>query len=257
MSRGRTTAWGICGCGSAGGALAAALAGDRAEILVWDRRASRARYLARRPGVRSTGSLRRLLAESRTLLLAISDGAIADFAPSLARRMPQQGLPPTVLHLAGALDASVLAPLTRKGGTATGVFHPVVALRGPRSAAAFAGGSVTLSGASAAIAAGRRLARRLGMHAIVVAGDQRPLIHLAAVMAAGDLVALAGLAESLLLRAGIESAAGRRLLAHLARSALAHWEREGLGRAGTGPAARGDIATLETPLAARHQTAAP
>ncbi|UCF68869.1 MAG: DUF2520 domain-containing protein [Acidobacteriota bacterium] len=236
---------GVAGAGRAGSALVVALRARGESVVVWSRRPARARALARRTGARATSSLGALLGEARLLLVAVRDDALAEFAEVLARDWPRGGGPRVALHLAGSRPAAALAPLAELG-PALGVFHPVVALVGPRSAQALEGRFVTLSGQPRAVRRARRLARRLGLRPLVVEDDQRALVHLAAVMAAGDLVALLTAAASLLERAGLSPRAARRLLAELATSAVQGFEDRGLD-ALTGPVARGDVETL-----ARH-----
>ena len=242
----RRTRWGIVGAGRAAGALATALgtgAPDRAPVVrVWARRPSRARALARRPGVGSTTSLGRLLAGCEVILLAVEDDALEAITGRLAAEWPAEG-PRVVLHLAGARPTTVLEPLAALG-VGVGVFHPVVALAGPSSARRLAGATATVSGSPRGVEAAEDLCRRLGLEALIIEDQSRPLVHLAAVLAAGDLVALLGLAEDLLALAGVAGTAAQRLLAALARSAVEGYERDGPEEAITGPVARADLETL-------------
>jgi predicted short-subunit dehydrogenase-like oxidoreductase (DUF2520 family) len=153
------------------------------------------------------------------------------------------------VHLAGARPAEVIAPL-REAGCAIGVFHPVVSLQGAESAAAMAGAFATISGDRPAAAAARRLARQLAMRPLTVDDTRRPLLHLAAVFAAGDLLALLDEARGLLTRCGVDEQDGRDLLAALARGAIEAFVRRGAGAAMTGPSARGDARTLAAHLEA-------
>ncbi|MDQ7006129.1 MAG: DUF2520 domain-containing protein [Acidobacteriota bacterium] len=245
--------WGIIGAGRAAGALSRAL-GERARgagpaVCVWARRVARARALGRLPGVTSTASLDRLLSGCRTVLLAVEDDALEAMTRRLVQAWPTPG-PDIVLHLAGARPASALAPIAERGA-GTGVFHPVVALAGPTSAPRLKGATATISGDARGLDAARALCRHLGLVPVEIADEDRPLVHLAAVLAAGDLVALLGLAEDLLRRAGVPGDAARRLLASLAQSAVEAMERDGPGAALTGPVVRGDLRTL-----AAHEQAA-
>lgn len=251
--------WGLAGAGRAGGALAAALAvGAPREgppaVAVWDRDPERARRLARRRGIWAAGSIEALARRCRGLLIAVSDDALAGFAGALAGVLPASGPgPECALHLAGALPSTILAPLTGRREMALGVFHPVAALQGPRSAGTFAGTFATISGGPAALSRARSLARRLGMQPLVVDDRERALVHLAAVLAAGDMITLLSFGEELLERAGLPRAASRKLLAGLSRSALTAYEKKGLTRALTGPVPRGDAETLALHLEALNR----
>ncbi len=148
-----------------------------------------------------------------------------------------------VLHTAGALDASVLAPLAP--GSAVGTLHPLKAfprpLLDPREAhrTFFA-----LDGDPTALTLGHRLAEAWGGVAAEVPPAARPLYHLAATWAAGGVVTLVALAGEIGERLGLppEVAAG---YLELARGALAAVGDDGRAeRALTGPVARGDAPTM-------------
>ena len=245
--------WGLAGAGRAGGALAAALAGSAPGggvpfVAIWDRNPERAQRLARRRGIWAAGNLKSLTRRCRVLLIAVSDDALPGFAETLAEDLSASGPgPECALHLAGALPSTVLAPLADRRKMALGVFHPVAALQGPRSAGIFAGTYATISGGPAALNRARALARHLGMRPLVVDDEARALVHLAAVLAAGDMITLLSLGEELLERAGLTPATSRKLLSTLSRSASSAYEEKGLEGALTGPVPRADTETL-----ARH-----
>lgn len=239
----------VLGAGRAGSALAAGLriAGAR-HTRLWSRSARKGRSRAAQARVPFVAKLEDAIAHRGLLLLAVSDQALIEVVARLAALWPEAG-PRWVLHTAGALSSESLAPLADRGAH-TGVFHPVVSLQGAASATALSGGIATLSGHPAALRKARQLASFLGLEAITVHDDQRPLIHAAAVMAAGDLSALFGTAEALLAHAGLRTLPARALLGHLGQSALAACRTRGAGQAVTGPSARGDVVTLEAHLAA-------
>jgi len=238
----------IAGAGRAGGALAAALADSGvADVRLWGRDRSRARTTARRSGARLATDVPALLEGADLLVVAVRDEALEAVARRLARGWPQAAGPTAALHLAGAHPSERLGAL-RERGIPAGVFHPVVSLDGPRSRDAFRGRTATISGDPLARRVARALARRLGMDVVAVDDRERPLVHLAAVMAAGDTTALLGGATELLVASGIARPRARRLLASLARSALDGFERSGPARAMTGPVPRADVATLAAHL---------
>ncbi len=241
----------VAGLGRAGSALAVALARDAGwKVLAWDRRPARVAALARRAPLERVAGPAELLHAAPWLLLAVRDEALEEFSGRLAGLAGDGRLPRVVLHLAGALPSSILAPLRRGERPALGVFHPVVSLAGPSSAEALAGAFATVSGDPAAVRVARRIARALGMRALSVDDTRRPLLHAGAVMAAGDLVALLAGAERLLGEAGIPPHRARRLLVTLARSALDNLLARGPRGALTGPAARDDRETIRRHLAA-------
>jgi predicted short-subunit dehydrogenase-like oxidoreductase (DUF2520 family) len=245
----------IAGAGRAGAALLAALTRRQISPLrLWDRQKERSGRVARRLGAEAVRAPEDLVKGSRVLVLAVPDDALEPVAQRLASAIRATGtVPPVALHLAGARPAEAIAPL-REAGASIGVFHPVVSLQGPESAAVLAGSFATISGERPASAAARRLARTLAMRPLPVEDARRPLLHLAAVLAAGDLVALLEEARGLLDRAGVGQDDARDLLATLARGAVEAFAQRGAGAAMTGPAVRGDARTLAAHLEALADT---
>jgi predicted short-subunit dehydrogenase-like oxidoreductase (DUF2520 family) len=241
----------IAGAGRAGGALLAALTRRSLRpVRVWDRQKERGARLARRLEAELARNPEELVKGAKILILAVPDDALAACAAKLAAALTGSGGPaPVALHLAGASPAETIAPL-REAGSSIGVFHPVVSLQGAESAATMPGSFATISGDRAAAAAARRLARALAMRPLPVDDARRPLLHLAAVFAAGDLLALLDEARGLLTRCGVGEEDGRELLASLARGAIEAFVRRGAGAAMTGPAVRGDTRTLASHLEA-------
>lgn len=182
------------------------------------------------------------------LLVAVPDPALAEAVAELARH-PQAAV---VLHTSGSLGAEALAAL-RAGGSAVGTLHPLKAFPRPlpepdQAHAVF----FALDGDPAAVELAGRLAAAWGGTSAVVPPAARPLYHLAATLAAGGVVTLLAVAEELAGRLALGPAAAGAVVAgylELARGALAaareaHAEGLPLGAALTGPAARGDRATV-------------
>lgn len=184
------------------------------------------------------------------LLIAVADGALPAVAATLAGR-PQAAV---ALHTSGSLDASVLTPL-RDAGAAVGSLHPLKAFPHPLPDPQQARGVFfAVDGDPAAQALAFRLVQAWGGVAAEVPAAARPLYHLAASMAAGGVVTLLAAAEEIVQRLGLPGEVTRGYL-ELCRGALAgaleaHAAGEPLGAALTGPAARGDGATVTRQLAA-------
>lgn len=160
------------------------------------------------------------------ILLCVPDDAVRAVAASIPRG-------PFVGHCAGALTLDVL------GNHDAFSAHPLLAVSD--GFAGFAGAACAVAGRTpAALAVAQGIARRLGMDAIAIDDELRPLYHAAASMASNYLVTLEDAAERLAAPAGVE----RRHLARLARSALDGWENAGGPGALTGPIARGDEPTV-------------
>jgi predicted short-subunit dehydrogenase-like oxidoreductase (DUF2520 family) len=170
------------------------------------------------------------------LVLAVPDDTIAEVAQAVR---PDRSTP--VVHLAGSLGLSVLAPHPRRAA-----LHPLVALPDPDTGARRLRSGVTFAVAGDPVAAA--IASALGGDRVDVADDVRAAYHAAACVAANHVVALLGQVER------IAGAAGLPLEAFLplARAAVEDAGRLGPRQALTGPAARGDWRTL-----ARHLEAIP
>lgn len=182
------------------------------------------------------------------LLLAVPDGALSGLATALSAT-PQAAV---VLHTAGSLGASVLAPL-REGGSSVGSLHPLKAFPRPLPDLADARGTLfAIDGDAAACDLASRLARAWGGVSALVPEDARTLYHFAATLAAGGVVTLLASAIEIASRLGLPgSVAGG--LAELSRGAVAQAiETLEAGRpapaAITGPAARGDRETVSRQL---------
>jgi predicted short-subunit dehydrogenase-like oxidoreductase (DUF2520 family) len=187
------------------------------------------------------------LGAADVVLVATPDDALTAVASRLAE-LRAIGPDHVVLHLSGVLDRSALAPLVRSRA-ALGSFHPLQTVADPRSAAerlrgAFAG----VEGDARATAAAEGLARELGMTAVRLDGEAKALYHAAATIAANYSVALAGLADRLAARAGVEPSRAEAMFVPLMRGAVENVAALGAAGALTGPIRRADLRTLAAHL---------
>jgi predicted short-subunit dehydrogenase-like oxidoreductase (DUF2520 family) len=166
------------------------------------------------------------------LVLATPDAAIAAVAAAV-RPVPST----VVAHLSGALGLDVLGGHPRRAS-----IHPLVPLPSPEVGRVRLRSGVTYAVAGDPVARG--VVELLGGRPIVVEDHQRPAYHAAACIAANHVVALLGQVERVAAAAGLDLEA----FLGLTRAALADVEHMGPAAALTGPAARGDGATL-----ARHR----
>lgn len=185
------------------------------------------------------------------VLIAVPDATIPDVARHLAGRV-RSGV---VLHTAGALGPSVLAPLAATG-VAVGCLHPLRAFPAVEPDPAAARGTFyALDGDARARTLGRRLAEAFGGESAVVAEAVRPVYHLAASFAAGGVTTLFASAVALARAGGVPSAAfagyARLAAGALAAAAAAPDPADAI----TGPAVRGELATVERQLAALRSVA--
>jgi predicted short-subunit dehydrogenase-like oxidoreductase (DUF2520 family) len=163
------------------------------------------------------------------VIVATPDAAVVDVAASIE---PVEST--VVLHLAGSLGLDVLAPHPRRGAV-----HPLMAMPDPDVGAARlrAGGWFAVAGDPMA----RRIVDDLAGHAFEVADADRARYHAAAVIASNHVVALLGQTERVAAAAGVPFEA----YLDLVRATIDNVAALGPAAALTGPAARGDDATIE------------
>jgi len=207
------------GRGRAGRSFAGALRAVGAEVLELSGRDPAVRDAAR--GVDA-------------VLLAVPDRAVASVAASI-----DPVASTVVMHCSGSLDLDVLAPHGRVAS-----IHPLATL--PDSVI----GAVRLRTGGYFVVDGdpfaADVALALGGHPLVLAPGGRARYHAAAAIAANHLVALLGQVERVASTVGLPLEA----FLPLARGALDDVGMLGARAALTGPAARGDAATIERHLQA-------
>jgi predicted short-subunit dehydrogenase-like oxidoreductase (DUF2520 family) len=250
LSRGMKRTVAIVGAGRVGRTLGKCLheRGWRVGAIVARSAAkSRAAVRAIGAGTAYQGLTREVFA-APIVLLTVPDDAIASVAGELARFGRQACRGRTILHMSGALDASVLKPLARLGAS-TGSLHPMQTFTG-RSAPNLKGILFAVEGSPAARRAARAIARSLGGIPVVVATASKPAYHAAGALAAGHALALLEAATRILVQLGFPRRRAVKSLLPLMRQVLDNFERLGPGAAWTGPVARGDYAVV-----ARHMKA--
>jgi predicted short-subunit dehydrogenase-like oxidoreductase (DUF2520 family) len=189
------------------------------------------------------------------LLISVPDPVLRDVAAALAGR-PQAAV---ALHTSGSLDASALAPLRaslQSVGSAVGSLHPLKAFPRPLPDPAEAKGVFfAVDGDPEARTLAHRAAAAWGGTSAEVSPEVRPLYHFVATLCAGGVVTILALAEDLARRLGLPEPALQGYL-ELCRGAVAQAVATGAPAAVlTGPAARGDRATVAGHLEALRQLA--
>lgn len=172
------------------------------------------------------------------LVLAVPDGAIADVAASVRPDPDEAGV---VAHLAGSLGLGVL---TQAGHHRVATIHPLVSLPNPER-----GADRLVAGAWFAVAGdpiASVVVEELGGHSFTVADEDRAAYHAAACIASNHTVALLGQVERLAAAIGVPMEG----YLDLARATVENVAELGAAAALTGPAARGDWATID-----RHRDA--
>jgi predicted short-subunit dehydrogenase-like oxidoreductase (DUF2520 family) len=168
------------------------------------------------------------------LIIAVPDRKIADVALKVR---PVKTT--AVIHLSGSQGLEVLAPHVRRGS-----MHPLVPLPTAELGTARISAGVTFAVAGDPMAA--ELADSLRGRTVVVRDENRAAYHAAACIASNHVVALMGQVQRVAESIGLDL----EVFLGLARAALADVESLGPQAALTGPAARGDLATIS-----RHRAA--
>ena len=232
----------VFGAGKVGRALAAALRARRFAVVL---RAARL-GLPKKP------------IAADVVVLALRD---RDLAPVVAKLAASRGVDrhAVVVHVAGALDAEVLAPL-RAVCAGVAQMHPMISFASRTFFPTLARGNVHVQGDRAAVARAKKLARALGMTPRHFPNLDTIGYHAAAALVANGAAALAAQAERLLVASHVPPRDAPRLLGPLLRSVADNVEHLGFPAALTGPVRRGDPAAIEKgakTLAARVPDALP
>lgn len=244
----------IIGSGRLGTALAIALQqrGYAIESVIARRRASArkaARLLDAKPAALIVGEIRDLPAAD-LLIIATPDDQITTVVAWLNRLKTSDSQKPTVLHTSGALSAKILAPLSKKEWT-VGSLHPLSSVSEPRAGAlALRGAYWCVEGDAAAVRLGKKIVQDLEGRSFSIISDLKPLYHAAAVMTAGNVVALFDVAIEMLGQCGLKKKEAQRVLLPLLLTAVQNLDGKDPAKALTGTFSRGDVETVKRHLAA-------
>lgn len=162
------------------------------------------------------------------VLIATADRAIADVAAVIE---PDDAI---VMHCSGATSLEALAPHEQRAS-----IHPLMALPDAETGAARLADSGWFAVAGHALAG--ELVNALGGRSFQVPDEHRAAYHATAAVSANHLVALLGQVERLAALVGVPPQA----FFDLAKGSFEDVVGQGAVAALTGPAARGDIDTLE------------
>jgi len=174
-----------------------------------------------------------LISSPDVILLTVPD----DFIDVIALQIPQSANQ-IVAHVPGSRTLSVLGSHPRVAS-----IHPLMALpSGDLGAARLYGATYCVAGDEGI----REIASALNGRIITLSDEQRTLYHATAVVAANHLVALMGHVKELAEAAGLSL----EDFLPLAEQSLRDVKEVGPQDALTGPASRGDMATIDAHLAA-------
>jgi predicted short-subunit dehydrogenase-like oxidoreductase (DUF2520 family) len=148
------------------------------------------------------------------------------------------------VHVAGALDAEVLAPL-RAACAGVAQMHPMISFADKRTPPTLAGGHVHIKGDAPAEKRARTFARAIGMTPRTFAKLDTVGYHAAAAFVANGAAALAALGARILTGAGVPEGVAPAMLDPLLRSVAENVGALGFPNCLTGPVRRGDAAAIE------------
>ena len=199
--------------------------------------------------VASTGDIPDIIAESDVVIISVRDERVPEVAQRLAqenRLRPDQIL----LHTSGANPARTILAPALPHVRAVGTLHPLVSFADPRVAIeALNEVAFGIEGDEPARALAKRIVRALGARAVFLEAENLALYHAGAVMASNYVVALADMAQTLLVqrgRAARSGAAGADPAVDQRRAEPG--ASSGLPGALTGPVERGDVSSVERHL---------
>jgi len=173
-----------------------------------------------------------------------------DEIDTVVHQLQNLGGTSTVLHTSGALSSSLLS-LLAKQGSHTGSIHPLVSVSDPIvGVESFQNAYWCVEGDLLAVRTAKKLIRDMGGRSFSIDPKVKPLYHAAAVMTAGNVVALFDVAIEMLERCGLKRSAARQILLPLLESTVTNLKRSDTSKALTGTFSRGDIATVQRHLRA-------
>ena len=197
------------------------------------------------------------LLDAPVLLITTSDSAIAPVARELAKqgkgREAWRGK--VVLHTCGSLPSAVLRPLKVRGA-AIGSIHPYQTVPSPKAGVRNLRGCFwALEGDPQAMRVARSWVKLLGGACFSIRPEGKTLYHLSAFIVCPTVVTLMAQAEGLLKQAGVPLRISRPMLRQFVTETAKNFAELGARRALTGPAVRGDWATIRRHLAALKRSA--
>ncbi len=238
---------GFVGAGRLAQALAPAL--DQAGwtvCAVSSRSLESARALARQlPRSTAVAGAQEVAGLADVVFLTVPDAAIATVASQIAWRSGQGAV-----HCSGAWGPELL-PGADTGGAQAGSFHPLQTFAGGRPAASpFLGITISLEAPDPLRQSLLAMTQALGARPLTLLSSARALYHASAVLAGNYLVTLLAAAAALWPEFGLSEQEGLSALLPLVRTTLDNVARLGPSAALTGPAARGDVASVRRHLEA-------
>jgi predicted short-subunit dehydrogenase-like oxidoreductase (DUF2520 family) len=242
----------VIGAGVVGTTLAARLLRVGVPVVgLHGRRSDLSKAASAASGVlSSSGELPALVSTCDVLIIAVRDTRIQEIAQQLrdGKHLRKEQV---LLHASGSRPAAEALAPARGQVAGIGTMHPLIAVTdSPGSLESLEGAAFGIEGEPEAVRRARQLVKSMGGRALMLKAEAMSLYHAAAVMASNYVVALAELARSMLVAAGIPESEAVAALWPLMGSAVANLKEIGLPGALTGPVARGDVISVERHLEA-------
>ncbi|MGI6220293.1 MAG: Rossmann-like and DUF2520 domain-containing protein [Coriobacteriales bacterium] len=244
---------GFIGAGKVGFSLGRYLAEHGVELAGYASRSPEsAREAAVFAGGQAFASPEELVAASDLVFLTVPDGQIAAVWEQLASAARAGALDleaKVICHCSGALTSAEFAGAAELGAFAYSV-HPLLAINSKRDSYREIGRApITIEGDPACLDAIVRIFRSCGNDVHVIAPEHKVRYHAAAVMASNLVVGLIHMAAGELELCGLSPEEAERALRPISAGNALHIASDGITAALTGPAARGDLETIERHLA--------
>ncbi len=228
----------IIGAGNVGGHLAKALYEAKVDVLqLFSRDTDNIKVLAKEIGSEPLSDLKQVSKEADVYLLSVSDQVIEEVAKKLSKVIGKEKL---VAHTSGATPSTVLKPYFQPYG----VFYPLQTFSKDQE--------VNFSSIPFCIDANEQegtflleqLAAILSEKVYLISDEQRAVLHIAAVFINNFTNHLVGIGQHIAEKEGMTF----DLLLPLLEETVAKLKRLSPEAAQTGPAKRGDEATIERHL---------
>lgn len=190
-----------------------------------------------------------LLAACDLVFITTPDGQIENTWQQLVRECPEALQGKMVAHCSGALPSTVFTGVAEVGAAACSV-HPLFAIPSKQtSLEELSHAFFAIEGMPGCIREIEGMLTELGNPYQVIDTAQKMRYHAAAALASNHVVALYRIASDELQKCGFAADAAEKALAPLFLGNARHVAEDGTVAALTGPAERGDLATIEKHLA--------
>ena len=249
MGAGAKVRVGFIGAGKVGCSLARYLRENGAELAgFFSRTHEHAQEAAAFTGGEAFNTAADAALASDVTFLTCTDAELPKIATELAAVLGEAAAGKTFAHCSGALAADVLTPL-REAGAAACSAHPLYAVSSRFDCWQELGRAwFTLEGDETAVATVEALLSNCGNHVVRIPASEKVRYHAAAVMASNLVVGLYQMASDELVTCGFTPDDAQAALAPLFLGNAEHIAAAGTRPSLTGPAARGDQATIDAHL---------